>query len=286
MNNNDASATALWVARQRAAHQLLDEPQVFADPVAVPILGPDEAAAIREQAVDYRSPFNLGFRSAVVARSRYSDDRVSAALDRGVRQIVLLGAGLDTFAYRRDVPAGTVIVEVDHPATQAWKRQQLDDAGIAIPAAVRFLPVDLARCSLAEALAGSGLDPTRPICVSWLGVTYYLSADVVIATLEQIASFAPGSSIVFDYFEPPATLHAEEPPGFATLRDEVAGAGEPWTCHFEPADIAIRAKAAGFDSFDDLDSATLSARYFADRNDGLAVSGPLHCAYAVRADRP
>src|SRR5579884_3404694 len=127
MQEGVPSRTAFGVAYRRAAHQLLDErPPVLDDPVAVPILGPDTSAGIIANSEKHRHPFSLTMRALMVVRSRCAEDHLKRAVASGVRQYVVLGAGLDTFAYRNPFPPERLrVFEVDHPATQEWKRELL-----------------------------------------------------------------------------------------------------------------------------------------------------------------
>ncbi len=276
------SVTALRVARQRAAHQLYDEPKVLDDPLALAILGPEEAEVIRTDPDHYLDPASYGLRSAVVARGRYAEDVLLAAIDRGVGQVVILGAGLDTFAYRHEVPVGTRIVEVDHPASQAWKRGRLHAALIAVPDAVTFAAVDLNETDLDEGLRAAGLDFERPVFVSWLGVSFYLDEEAVHETLGFVGSLAPGSGVVFDYLEPAENYSPAQRPGLSAFREHASSAGEPWVSFFEPGDMAEIIAEAGFAEFIDEDSDAMAARYFAGRTDSLIPRGPMHYAVATR----
>ncbi len=276
MREGEASNTALRVAAQRAAHHLFDVPLVFEDSLALPILGSAEATKLRTGAAESRTPFALAFRAAIVARSRFCDDLVKAAVARGIRQVVLLGAGLDTLAYRNVLGADVRVFEIDHPATQAWKRQMLDAAGIAEPPSVTFVPIDFETTLLADGLRSGGVDPRRPAFFSWLGVVYYLPPETVLETLWYVGSLAPGSEIVFDYFEPAQRYSAGERPGFNTLGAQVTAGGEPWKSEFEPSGMAAALRSAGFGTVEDIDSPAMAARYFAARDDGLAPSGPIH----------
>jgi len=275
MRDGEASQTALRVAVQRAAHQLFDFPLVFADALALPILGTEEKAALRSAETENRTPFALAFRAAVVARSRFSEDLANAALSRGIRQIVLLGAGLDTFGYRTSLPPGARVFEVDHPATQAWKRQRLASAAIAVPSSVTFVPIDFNTTPLADGLRAGGVDLARPVFFSWLGVVYYLAPETAVGTLRRLGALAPGGEVVFDYFEPAQRYGETERPGFAALGQQVGAAGEPWKSYFEPAAMAATLKSAGFGTIHELDSSAMAARYFAGRNDGLEPVGPI-----------
>lgn len=152
------SATALGAAMHRAAHQLLDIPKILDDPLALRIIGTPAAAALREKLGWYE--MNGSLRAFIVLRSRYAEDELSRAMDRGNRQYVILGAGLDTFAYRNPHPASRLrVFEVDHPATQSWKRARLREEGIAVPASMAFAPVDFERQTRADGLARAGFRP-------------------------------------------------------------------------------------------------------------------------------
>src|SRR5580698_8350642 len=198
------SRTAQRAAAHRAVHQLIEQGRIFHDPLAVRILGEDprtlEAAAVAD-------PAQRGMRMFIAARSRFAETAVAASVKRGVDQLVVLGAGLDTFAYRNP-HAGLRVFEVDHPATQAWKRQRLAEADIATPDSLTFAPVDFERVSLAEGLGAAGFDPAQPAIFSWLGVVPYLTEAAVFATLGLIAGLAKGSEVVFTYSDPPAAMPA------------------------------------------------------------------------------
>ena len=221
----------MLAAAARAAHLIVDaEPYVFEDTLAPALLGDraDELLAYHRLHGDH--PVLVGARTQVVCRARYTEARLAAAVGRGVRQYVVLGAGLDTFAYRSPL-AGTVhVVEVDHPATQEWKRARLADAGLAPRGAVTYVPADLEVEDLTALLAGpgAGLDAGEPALVSWLGVTMYLTGEAIAAVLDAVARLAPGSELVTDHLLPPPDRDA---PGqlYADLVAPVAaGQGEPW----------------------------------------------------------
>src|SRR5947207_3543514 len=186
MRDDRASRTAERVAERRAAHQLLDKPTVFDDPLAIAIV--DRDAALRDQ-----SPLDPYLRAAFAARSRFAEDELGEAYRRGIRQYVVLGAGFDTFAYRNPF-AGLRVFEVDHPATQAAKRARLAGAAIRVPDDVVFVPVDFASTSLADALNVSG-----PALFSWLGVVPYLERDAIETTLRYVASVPAGTTAAVDY---------------------------------------------------------------------------------------
>jgi methyltransferase (TIGR00027 family) len=269
------SRTAQGVARRRATHQLLDHPRVFDDPLALRILGEDDARALATDRARFDTAPRL--RAFVAARSRYSDDELAMAFARGVRQCVVLGAGLDTFAYRNPYAAsGLRVFEVDHPDTQAWKRECLEAAGIAIPASVAFVPVDFENASLAECLKASGFDAGQPAFFSWLGVIPYLSLEAARATLAWIASLPRETAVVFDYGVDPALLSPALRAAFEILAERVRRAGEPFRLFFNPADLAAMLRELGFHDIEDLHGAEIDRRYFHGRTDDLRAAGAAH----------
>jgi methyltransferase (TIGR00027 family) len=223
-----------------------------------------------------------GLRAFIAMRSRFAEDGLAAAVSRGVHQYVLLGAGLDTFAYRAGAFfSGVTVFEIDHPATQAWKRARLVEAGIAVPPNVVYAPVNFESETLADGLARAGFDFSRPAFFAWLGVTPYLSRAIVMETLKYIAtSTAPGSEIVFDYAQPVEALDAAQRANFEAMAQRVAAAGEPFKSAFEPAELARDLYALGFSSVEDFDAAALNPVYFANRTDGLKLRGRAHVVKA------
>jgi methyltransferase (TIGR00027 family) len=196
METGQPSRTALGAAAHRAAHQSLDEGRIFADPLALAVLGAAPAEIFGD---DLDRPANRAMRAFIAARSRFAEESLAAAAARGVRQYVVLGAGLDTFAHRNPfVDAGLRVFEVDHPATQAWKRRRLAEAGLASPGSLSFAPVDFERQTLAAGLAAAGFDAGRPAFFSWLGVVVYLTRPAVVDTLAFIAALPAGAAVVFD----------------------------------------------------------------------------------------
>jgi methyltransferase (TIGR00027 family) len=168
------SRTALGVALRRAVHQLADaQPHILADPIAAPILLPTYRDALDKAIAGKNDPGSRMLRTWLVARSRYAEDNLALAVSRGIRQYVLLGAGLDTFAHRNP-HTGLRVFEVDHPATQHWKRGLLSEHNIAHPDALTYVPVDFESQSLIDELHAAGFDSTQPTLFAWLGVTMYL----------------------------------------------------------------------------------------------------------------
>jgi len=197
MKPNEPSRTALLTARQRAAHQVLDHGSILYDPLALKILREDEKDVL--QSANAHPLASIG-RLFTAARSRIAEDALSEAVERGIRQIVILGAGLDTFALRCPHGARQILIyEQDHPATQAWKRRRL--AELALPPWLIFVPVDLDRDDLGKALAGTGLQSSAPAFFTWLGVVPDLTQETIGCTLDYMTSIHD-SEVVFDYMEP------------------------------------------------------------------------------------
>jgi methyltransferase (TIGR00027 family) len=274
------SITAYRVAMRRAAHQVLDRPLIFEDPLALRIVGPDGASEIHGAPAQFETPIRRLMRAFLVMRSRYAEDLLGAAVARGVRQYVLLGAGLDTFAYRNPyVGVGLRVFEVDHPATQAWKRERLAAAGIPVPpvSVLAFAPVDFERSTVLAGLEAVAFDPTRPAVFAWLGVVPYLTREAVVGTLDLIAgACAPGSEVIFDYSEPPERLDPARRAVFETRARAVASFGEPFITFFDTVELVAVLRGVGFTTTDDLDVDGLNARYAADPADALRVGGIGH----------
>jgi methyltransferase (TIGR00027 family) len=263
MIEGQPSATAFRVAMRRAAHQLLDKPLIFEDPLALTIVGGDRGSVLaRDELSRADSPGGETIRAFLAARSRFAEDRLAAAVARGVRHIVVLGAGLETFAYRnRFADQGVVVFEVDHPATQAWKRERLAATGIAVPESVRFVPVDFAVDRLDEKLVAAGLDPSIPAFFSWLGVAPYLTEAAIFSTLGIIAARSGGGEVVFDYAEIPDKLSLLQRLAFTTLAGRTASLGEPFVTFFKPDDLAGRLVDLGFSSIEDRTGPALGEIY-------------------------
>ena len=272
MDSGRPSRTALRVALRRAAHQLYDaRPLVFDDPFAVRMLGSAYAEELQRTPTRPDRPFSAALRAFLVVRSRYAEDCLSEAVaGRGVTQYVLLGAGLDTFSLRNRNPALRVF-EVDHPATQAWKQGLLEQAGLELPAASTFVPVDFEQQELLPQLVQEGFDPAVKTFFAWLGVVPYLTAEAFRTTLGMIAGCAPGSGVVFDYSQPRAVLPPLEQLAHDSLAARVALAGEPFQLFFTPEQM--REELGAFSQATDLDAAALNARYLAQRTDGLRLLG-------------
>ncbi len=268
------SKTALRVALRRAAHQVHDvKPLVFEDPLAVAILGPAYAEELRRTPEASRQPYSAAMRAWMVGRARLAEDALAEGVrELGVRQYLVLGAGLDTFACRNSYEDVRVF-EVDHPATQAWKMTMLAGAGIVPPETAKFVTVDFERDSLRETLREAGFDEGVATVTAWLGVVPYLTSEAFRATLRVLGRFKAGSEVVFDYAQPREVLPEREQLMQDSLRARVALAGEPFQLFFTPELLQQELEGLGMRVVEDLDGATITGRYFAGRTDGLVLRG-------------
>ena len=272
MIEDQPSRTAHRVAVRRALHQLHDSPRVLDDPVALRIIGSEEAGELARAERADPAPGRY-LRAFIAARSRYAEDQLAEAVKRGTKQYVVLGAGLDTFACRNPF-AGLNVFEVDHPATQAWKRSRIESAEIAVPDSLTFVPVDFERQTLAQALDQAGFKADEPAFFSWLGVTPYLARETVLAILQWLISVCSSNGVVFDYVVPRSSLSPLSRFRFDLLANRVAAAGEPFVGFFDSDQLTGDLKKMGFGHIEDLDTERINARYFAGRSDGLRVAGP------------
>src|SRR6202453_276248 len=243
MKPNEPSRTALMVARQRAAHQVLDHGSILYDPFAMKILREDEKDVL--QFANAHPLASIG-RLFTTARSRIAEDALSRAVESGVRQIVILGAGLDTFALRNPHGAQQIrIYEVDHPAAQAWKLERLAEAQIALPPGLIVVPVDFERDDVGEKLVAAGFQQNSPAFFTWLGVVPYLTQDAIGSTLDYIASIK-NSEVVFDYMINPQAFSEELRELVKERTEQLENIDERWASRFEPAAIAAILRRHGF----------------------------------------
>ena len=259
----EPSRTALAAATHRAAHQLLEDGCIFADPLALRILNAEPDAVLATASAEpARSPIRL----FIACRHRVAEDRVAEAVAAGVRQVVILGAGLDTGAYRSPHGLDVSWFEVDHPATQAWKQRRLRQAGIEVPAFLQYVPIDFETEILGERLAAAGFDDAAPSIFVWLGVVPYLSEAAIFGTLAFIAGLPGGAEVVFDYADPPVNWPTELRPMMDARAARVAAIGEAWISFFEPAPLAERMRALGFSEVEDSLSGPIVAGYMPEAN--------------------
>jgi methyltransferase (TIGR00027 family) len=296
MTEQRPSSTAIGAAMLRAAHCVIDEaPLVLNDPLALPLSGlPGEAALrvavarIEEEFAqhcdaDFAKVMARDLRATITLRNRYAEDRLREAVERrGLRQYVMLGAGLDSFAHRSELAGRLEIYELDLPASQAWKRAQVQRLGLAAPAGLRYVEVDFERQAPLQALAGSGFRADEPALFSWLGVTGYLSEAAVYSTLRGLAGAAPGSQVVFSYGLHAPRLSEQGRRLAQVLKIRVAARDEPVANQgFDPAVLMQRLREMGYAGVEDLDVAGAQARYFAGRRDGLQAPPMNHMMCAT-----
>jgi methyltransferase (TIGR00027 family) len=264
MKPDESSRTALIPARHRAAHQVLDHGSILHDPFAMRILGEDEKDVLH---FANQHPLASIGRLLTIARSRIAEDALAQAVERGNRQIVILGAGLDTFALRHPHGARQIrIYEVDHPATQAWKRQRLVEARLAPPPWLTLVPVDFERDDLGQKLLGAGFQRNSPAFFTWLGVVSYLTEEAIGSTLDFMASI-PNSEVVFDYIEPSEAFSDDMREWAIERAAQLEKIGERWVSRFEPAGIAALLRSHGFCDIEDIDFPEIASRF------GRAVQG-------------
>ena len=277
MKPNEPSRTALIIARQRAAHQLLDHGSILDDPFAMKILREDEKDVL--QFANQHPLASIG-RLFTTARSRIAEDALSRAVEGGIRQIVILGAGLDTFALRSPHCGRQIrIYEVDHPATQAWKRQRLAEAQLALPPWLTLVPVDFERDDLGETLVGAGFQQNSPAFFTWLGVVPYLTQEAIGSTLDYISSIQ-NSEVVFDYMEPPEASSEEIRQLEAARTEQLKKMDERSVSRFEPAGIAAILRSHGFCAIEDISFQEIAAT-FGSTIQGLAPAHlGVHVAHA------
>jgi len=270
----------LNVANDRATHQMLDSPKIFEDPLALRIIGAEAESRLRSSLAQFQKPEERAFRGAVMVRNRYAEDELARSIQRGVRQYVILGAGLDTFAYRNPFPLLRVF-EVDHPATQAWKRSCLEKATIPIPASVTYVSVDFERQMITDALRQSGFKSDELTFVSFIGVVRYLSRETVISALTSIvSSMRAGSEVVFDFAPPPSQLER-----LREFTDEII---VNWRSknngfrptYFDPAPLTRDLRRIGFADVQLFGPKEMNAQYCKDRTDGLRIQNRMHLVKA------
>jgi len=302
MEKNKVSLTALLTAYARAYHAVHDDPKIFDDFLAyqffteeertsfgqnladsLKFFDPERAASCPSQATALAWYMRIQGAPTTLSRSRYTEDSLEAAFRQGVRQYVILGAGMDTFALRRpDLVSQLKVFEIDHPLTQAFKLNRLKELGWEIPAQLHFIPVDLTKETLANALRQSPYDPRKPSFFSWLGVTIYLTRAKVFTTLRTIAGIAPaGSSIIFDYLDTDAFIPGKASKQVQLMREIVRRTGEPLKAGFDPVTLATDLADTGLLLHENLSPSDIEERYFQGRTDGYHAFKHFHFVHAV-----
>ena len=279
------SRTALMAAVVRARHAMVEPPPwVLEDPIALDFVGPEWRDMAAYSDAHFSPELGRQMRAGIALRSRYAEDR----LEQGrFDQYVLLGAGLDSFVWRRPDLLGPLrVVEVDHPASQAWKRGRMAELGLVASRHQVFAPVDFEVESLDHGLDAVGFDRSVPTCFSWLGVVPYLTLEAVESTLRSVARCAPGSEVVMEYGLADPYLDdvgREFAAGFQKMATRV---GEPLQGSWSPGDAEAVVVRCGLEVADHPDGDELVARYFADRTDGLRPWSPSRLLAATVPARP
>jgi methyltransferase (TIGR00027 family) len=283
MEEGRPSFTAVISAMMRAAHLAFDkEPKIFADPLALALSGAGNEAALKASLDNLGAAIAAGvgsrraeeayryLRTVMTLRSRFTEDELDQAVQRGIAQYVILGAGLDSFVYRRrDLASILRVFEVDLPATQLWKRARLGAVNVPEPENLTFVPLDFEQQSLVGALRAAGLRTQDRAFVSWLGTTQYLTAEAIFNTLREVASLAVGSEIVFQYQIAEDLLDEDDRQLLDVLKAGGTASGEPWLSLFAPPKLAEQVKALGFVDVIDFGPEQALERYFAGRTDEL-----------------
>lgn len=304
MQDSQVSFTALISAFTRAYHAMHDSPKIFDDFLAcrfftdeeftkigrnmaeaLKFFDPERAALCPDQATALGWTLRAQSTPITLSRARYAEDILETAVRQGVRQYVILGAGMDTFAFRRpDMLEQLQVFELDHPATQAFKRRRLAELGWEQPANLHFVPVDFTKESLAAALKGSSYDPKTLSFFSWLGVTYYLPRETAFDTLQTIADTAPaGSTVIFDYLDAEAFIPERAAKRVQLMQEAARRSGEQMKTGFEPSTLAAYLASAGLRLHENLSPSDIEERYFHGRTDGYRAFQHVHFAWAVVA---
>jgi len=253
----------------RAAHQLLDRPLIFSDPIAVGLVPESSERAILSAADKYHEQEVL-LRSLFALRNRFAEDCLAEAAAREVSQYVIVGAGLDTFPWRQPKFARRMQIFVaDHVAALAWTQVRFWERGLPKPANLTFVPVDLEECRLGECLIESGFDPQAPSFCSVLGVTQYLGHRAIDALFRFASSLKRGSEIVFSFAPPADDLHGYDHRVAVGAVERVAAMGEPWISRLRSRELVERLTHLGFTRLFHLAPELAQQRYFAGREDRL-----------------
>jgi methyltransferase (TIGR00027 family) len=289
-----ASLTAIGAARMRAAHLLLDDdPKIFRDDFALRFGGCESEASLRADTStglaeiaakvgpEIAQRVLQAGRAVMIMRSRYTEDALSQAIANGITRYVILGAGLDSFAWRHPQLASRVeVVEVDHPSSQQWKRRRLQELGIDEPPNLKFLPIDFEKQTLLDGLSDGGYPLDKPAFFSWLGVTQYLTRETVLDTFKQVATLGSGTEISFTFVVPQNLLARGDQRSLAMAAAAAAARGEPWLTFFEPDELTRQLQELGLTRVEYLSPEEANIRYFAGRADGLHVPGVEHVMLA------
>ncbi|HZQ09428.1 MAG TPA: class I SAM-dependent methyltransferase [Anaerolineae bacterium] len=302
MEQNKPSVSALIAAFSRGYHATHDEPKIFDDFLADQLFTPDErtlfehnlsealkffdperADAAPDQASALASFVQVQGGPITLSRARYVEDSLEEALKQGIPQYVILGAGMDTFGFRRPELLNQLqVFELDHPATQNFKRKRLAELGWKLPPQLHMLPLDFNHQSLTIALHDSPYDPNALTFFSWLGVTYYLSRAVVLNILREITTLAPtSSSIIFDYLDADAFIPEKAAKRVQLMQQATRMSGEPMQTGFDPSTLSAELSNIGWRLKENLTPTDIQQRFFSGRTDGYRAFEHIHFAWAV-----
>ena len=277
------SRTAVLTAVARALHREEPRPWVIDDYLALGLAGREGLAMLGRLRTEVPRPYLLAFSRWMCVRARYTEDIVERAAASGTGQYVILGAGLDSFAYRRtDLLRRLRVFEVDHPASQSWKRRRLAGLGVALPARLVFAPVDFERQTLREGLDLAGFDFGQVTAFSWIGVTMYLTLDAIRGVLATVAQCRPGTRIVLSYNQPPSVLAGRTAQIAAAFAGLAAEMGEPFISRFLPGEIARLLHGHGFAQITDFGQDEARAAYFRGQAD-VEIAGAQRLVAATLA---
>jgi methyltransferase (TIGR00027 family) len=260
--DNTALRTALW----RALHVFADDkPHIIEDKIGYELIKPEKDWQDRPD-----MKYTKRLRASIVARARFIEDVAIREIEKGVKQFILLGAGLDSFAQRNTVISSKVnIYEIDQPETLAWKEEKLIENGYKIPGNLHFVPVDFENNSWWNELLNKGFDLNRPTFVSCTGVTLYLTKDAINDTLKKTASLAPGSTVAIAFYLPLEQLDEEDKPLLEMAIKGAAGSGTPFVSFFSVEEVVKHADEIGLKNIQTISTKDMTERYFKERADNL-----------------
>ena len=283
MRSGQPSQTAQRAAAYRAVHQTLERGAIFTDPLASRLLDEQTTASLSEMAADESlRPMRL----FIAARSRFSEDTMANCVAVGMRQVVVLGAGLDTFSLRNPFSdLGVRVFEVDYAATQSWKWERIKAAGLIEPQSLIFAPTDFEQENLSEDLTRAGFRLNQPAFFQWLGVVPYLTRGAISSTLKFISE-VPEAVVVFDYAEPFQNYDAKRRANIIAVAESAAARGEPWLSLFDPADLHELLRSNGFKTVEDLGLPEIAERLYGDLRRNVTIGPGPHIVRAHREKRP
>jgi methyltransferase (TIGR00027 family) len=257
-------------AMGRALHREGPPPHILDDWLAADLAGPEGRAIIEGMRARATPDRIQAFQAWTAARSRFVEDFVVSAVEDGIAQYILLGAGLDSFAYRHPELAHRVtIFEVDHPLSQAWKQRRLDELQVSIPHNVVFAAVDFERQALGDGLIAAGVDFGRPVVVSWIGVMMYLARGAIDATLNTIAGCSPGTRLVLSYDQPPDAIDEKGRALLADVSTTAAQLGEPFVSLLRRDEVERLLLEHGFNSVTHFTTGDAERDYFRGADVGM-----------------